>query len=178
MNIKKNLYQILTINNCKVLSSNNYFDVIKIKSKKIMVKNSNEKLIKDKETLQIQQIFNATPECYLVLTPEIPRFTIFAETDICLESTKTQRDEIIGNGMFEVYPNNLDETVTYEANATSSFKRVIETHRADLMDFQKSDIFVLNPKLKALKSDFGMQSITQYGDQMEKWHTSSKRLEM
>jgi PAS domain-containing protein len=54
-------------------------------------------------------LFQAAPGLYLVLDPE---FRIVAVSDAYLAATMTQRDEIVGRGIFEVFPDNRDEDAT------------------------------------------------------------------
>lgn len=54
-------------------------------------------------------LFQAAPGLYLVLDPE---FRIVAVSDAYLAATMTQRDEIVGRGIFEVFPDNPDEDAT------------------------------------------------------------------
>src|SRR5215471_363605 len=72
-------------------------------------------------------IFERCPGLYLVLTPE---FTIVAVSDAYLVATMTRREEILGRGIFEVFPDNpADPDATGVQNLTS-----------DTMPVQKYDI--------------------------------------
>ena len=46
------------------------------------------------------------PDAYLVLLPDAPRFTIIAASHAYLRATLTRREEILGRGLFEVFPDN------------------------------------------------------------------------
>lgn len=52
------------------------------------------------------QILNAVPDNYLILLPDAPRFTIVGVTEAYLKATFTKREEIVGMGLFEVFPDN------------------------------------------------------------------------
>jgi len=52
-----------------------------------------------------QALFEATPAPYLVLKPD-EKFTIVAVNEAYLRATKTQREAIVGKGIFEVFPDN------------------------------------------------------------------------
>lgn len=85
-----------------------------------------------------QKLFEASPDVYLVLSPD---FQIVAATEERLKATKTKRDEIIGKGLFEVFPDNPDDpNATGVANLKASLKRVLENKTADAMAPQKYDI--------------------------------------
>jgi PAS domain-containing protein len=46
-------------------------------------------------------LFQSAPGCYLVLAPDL---TIVAVSDAYVRATMTQRDEIVGRGIFDVFP--------------------------------------------------------------------------
>jgi len=74
----------------------------------------------------------------LLLAPDL---TIVAVSDAYLRATMTARDEIVGRGLFEVFPDNpLDPAATGVSNLRASLERV-RLHRApDAMAVQKYDI--------------------------------------
>ncbi len=75
---------------------------------------------------------------YLVLTPD---FTIVAVSDAYLRATMTQREEILGRGLFEVFPDNPDDpTADGVSNLRASLGRVLQHHVPDPMAVQKYDI--------------------------------------
>src|SRR5437867_6436017 len=85
-----------------------------------------------------QALFESAPGLYLVLTPAL---TIVAVSDAYLKATMTKREEILGRGLFEVFPDNPDDpAATGVRNLRASLDRVL-THRApDTMAVQKYDI--------------------------------------
>ena len=56
-----------------------------------------------------QQFFEGCPGCFLVLAPDSPRFTILAATDAYLQATRTRRGEIIGQALFDDFPDNPND---------------------------------------------------------------------
>ena len=75
---------------------------------------------------------------YLVLTPEL---TIVAVTDAYLRATMTQRDEILGRGLFDVFPDNPDDpAATGLRNLRASLDRVRQHRAPDTMAVQKYDV--------------------------------------
>src|SRR6185295_5989896 len=83
-------------------------------------------------------LFESSPGLYLVLTPDL---TIAAASDPYLAATMTRREEIIGRGLFEVFPDNpADPNATGENNLQSSLGRVLSLKRPDTMAVQKYDI--------------------------------------
>jgi PAS domain S-box-containing protein len=85
-----------------------------------------------------QALFESAPGLYLVLTPAL---TIVAVSDAYLKATMTKREEILGRGLFEVFPDNPDDpTATGVRNLRASLDRAL-THRVpDTMAVQKYDI--------------------------------------
>jgi two-component system, LuxR family, sensor kinase FixL len=83
-------------------------------------------------------LFQAAPGLYLVLTPDL---TIIAASDAYLSATLTDRQEIIGRHLFEVFPDNPDDPgATGVNNLQASLDRVLRTRRPDAMVVQKYDI--------------------------------------
>ena len=85
-----------------------------------------------------QSLFESAPGLYLVLTPDL---TIVAASDAYLQATMTERDRILGRGVFEVFPDNPgDPTATGVRNLRASLQRVLQNKAADTMAVQKYDI--------------------------------------
>src|SRR4029077_14729051 len=83
-------------------------------------------------------LFETAPGPYLVLTPDL---TIAAVNDAYLAATMTKRDEIVGRGLFEVFPDNPDDrAATGVRNRRPSLDRVRERRPPDTMAVQKYDI--------------------------------------
>ena len=88
-----------------------------------------------------ERLFNATPAPYLILAPNAPDFTIIAVNEAYLAATRTRREQIVGFGLFEVFPNNPnDPHADGVANLRASLMRVLENRAPDLMRIQKYDI--------------------------------------
>src|SRR5271167_1815310 len=85
-----------------------------------------------------RRLFQSAPGCYLVLSPDL---TILAVSDAYLKATMTQRVEIVGRGIFDVFPDNPhDPAATGVANLRASMGRVLAEKRSDAMPVQKYDI--------------------------------------
>src|SRR6266513_1254713 len=56
-----------------------------------------------------RSLFESAPGLYLVLTPELK---IVAVSEAYLRATMTEREEILGRGLFDVFPDNRVEDVT------------------------------------------------------------------
>jgi ammonium transporter, Amt family len=85
-----------------------------------------------------RSLFESVPALYLVLSPE---FRIVGATDEYLRATMTERGDILGRLLFEVFPDNPnDPGATGSRNLRASLQRVLETRRPDTMAVQKYDI--------------------------------------
>jgi len=83
-------------------------------------------------------LFEATPNLYLALDPNL---RIVAVSDAYLSATLTRREDILGRGIFEVFPDNPeDHTATGVSNLRDSLHRVQSQKRPDVMAVQKYDI--------------------------------------
>lgn len=84
-------------------------------------------------------LFEAAPTPYLVLAP--PDFAIVAVNDAYLRTTMTERSMIVGRALFDLFPDNLDDsTATGVVNLRASLERVLATRRTDTVAVQKYDI--------------------------------------
>jgi two-component system cell cycle sensor histidine kinase/response regulator CckA len=89
-------------------------------------------------TPDFQLLFHSAPNLYLVLTPSL---AIVAVSDAYLRATLTKREDILGRGVFEVFPDNPeDPEATGVRNLRTSLERVLQYRVADTMAVQKYDI--------------------------------------
>ena len=85
-----------------------------------------------------QALFQSTPGLYLVLAPDL---AIVAVTDAYLHATMTKREDILGRGVFDVFPDNPnDPSATGVRNLRTSLQRVLQDKTSDAMAVQKYDI--------------------------------------
>jgi len=83
-------------------------------------------------------LFETAPGPYLILTPDL---TIVAVNEAYLTATMTKREEIVGRGLFDVFPDNPDDpAATGVRNLRTSLDRVRERRAPDTMAVQKYDI--------------------------------------
>jgi signal transduction histidine kinase/BarA-like signal transduction histidine kinase len=89
-------------------------------------------------TPDFRVLFEAAPGLYLVLTPEL---RIAAASDAYLRATLTEREEILGRDLFDVFPDNPDDAeASGTRNLRASLERVLATGKPDAMAVQKYDI--------------------------------------
>jgi len=92
----------------------------------------------DPSAPDFQALFESAPGLYLVLTPDL---RIVAVSEAYLRATMTRRREILGRGIFEVFPDNpADPTPTGVRNLRASLERVLRNKVPDTMAVQKYDI--------------------------------------
>jgi PAS domain S-box-containing protein len=85
--------------------------------------------------LQFRALFESLPGLYLVLTPDLK---IMAVSDAYLQATMTKREEILGRGLFDIFPDNPhDPTATGVSNLRASLNRVRQNAVSDTMGIQK-----------------------------------------
>jgi len=83
-------------------------------------------------------LFESAPGLYLVLAPDL---TIVAASDAYLRATMTRREEILGRGIFEVFPDNPEDPgATGVMNLRASLERVLRQRAPDAMPVQKYDV--------------------------------------
>jgi PAS domain S-box-containing protein len=92
-------------------------------------------------TIDFQAIFDAGPAPYLLLCADPPRYTIADVNRAYLRVTGTDRDAIVGQGVFDVFPENpAEETESSESDLRKSLDRVLRDGVPDVMGVQKYDI--------------------------------------
>jgi PAS domain S-box-containing protein len=90
------------------------------------------------EQTNFKSLFENAPGLYLVL---LPNLEIVAVSDEYLLATMTQRDEITGKYLFDVFPDNPDDPhADGVSNLRASLNYVIQHKQTHVMDIQKYDI--------------------------------------
>jgi PAS domain S-box-containing protein len=88
--------------------------------------------------VDFRAVFESAPGMYLVLDRD---FRIVAVTDAYLRATSTLREQILGRGVFEVFPDNPDDpSANGVQNLRASLQRVLEKGAPDVMPIQRYDI--------------------------------------
>ena len=94
--------------------------------------------IPDSGPLDYRSLFESAPSLHLVLTPI---FEIVAVTDAYLDATMTTREQMLGQHIFDIFPDNPDDpNADGVRHLRASLKRVLETRAPDAMAVQKYDI--------------------------------------
>jgi PAS domain S-box-containing protein len=88
--------------------------------------------------IDYRALFESAPGLFLVLDPYL---RIVAVSDAYLAATMTVRDDIVGRGIFDVFPDNPDDpNADGVGNLRASLERVRDRAVADTMAVQKYDI--------------------------------------
>ncbi len=88
-----------------------------------------------------RRLFAAIPTPFLLLAPDAPRFTIKDVNDAYLAATVRMRDDLVGRGVFEAFPDNPgDRGANSVSTLQASFERALATKRPDVMPVLKYDI--------------------------------------
>ncbi|UEG51231.1 PAS domain S-box protein [Ferruginibacter lapsinanis] len=88
--------------------------------------------------IDFKKLFEEAPGLYLILNPEL---RIVEASNAYLIATMTDRMEIIGRDLFEVFPDNPDDaTADGVSNLRNSLNYVLKNHIPHAMSVQKYDI--------------------------------------
>ncbi|MBV9791758.1 MAG: PAS domain-containing protein [Chloroflexi bacterium] len=89
-------------------------------------------------TPDFRRIFEAMPGAYIVLSPD---YTIVAVSDAYARATMTNRADLLGRALFEVFPENPDEPAAAGMrDIRESLDRVRHNHLPDTIPLQRYDI--------------------------------------
>jgi PAS domain-containing protein len=87
-----------------------------------------------------QLLWEWVPGLFLVLLPD-EDFTIVTASSAYLRATMTKLDDIVGRGIFHVFPDNPDDPdATGSRNLRASFQYVVHNRLPHTMETQKYDI--------------------------------------
>jgi diguanylate cyclase (GGDEF)-like protein len=93
---------------------------------------------KKKQLTDFKAVLQAAPDLYLILNS---KFDIIEVSEAYLRATKVKRKDILGQGIFDVFPDNPnDPTATGAKNLRASLERVLKSKIPDTMAVQKYDI--------------------------------------
>lgn len=92
-----------------------------------------------KERDRYRNLFESAPGLYIVLTPD--EFRIESVSDAYLDATYTRRDEIIGQRLYDIFPDDpKDSAADGSRNLLASLNRVKEHLAPDAMSLQRYPI--------------------------------------
>ena len=87
------------------------------------------------------KLFNARPGHSALVLPDSPKFTIVAVSDDFVSTTGIKRDDLIGKGLFEMFPKSPSDTdFSGDRNISASFDRVLKNKKPDRLQQQRYDL--------------------------------------
>jgi PAS domain-containing protein len=90
--------------------------------------------------MNYRTVFEATPNPYLILSPA-PGYPIVAVNDAYLKATMTTRGQLVGQNLFDIFPDRPEmPDVDGVENLSESLRRVCEHRAPDVMAVQRYDI--------------------------------------
>lgn len=93
---------------------------------------------KSKKEIDFKVLFESAPQLFMVLAPDL---TIVAASDAYLRATMTERENILGRHLFDVFPENpADSSATGFRNLSASLNTVLKDRVPHTMAVQKYDI--------------------------------------
>jgi PAS domain S-box-containing protein len=91
--------------------------------------------------VDFRRLFESLPGLFLILDPDPTSFTIVAVSDAYAKATRTVREQIVGRGLFDVFPDNPDDPeATGVRNLAASLRRVLHDRVTETMPVQKYDL--------------------------------------
>ncbi len=94
--------------------------------------------VETEKEISFRLLFESAPGLYLVLLPDL---TIHAVSDEYAEATMTKREDITGKHLFDVFPDNPDDsTADGVSNVRTSLNHVLKDKAPHTMAVQKYDI--------------------------------------
>jgi len=89
---------------------------------------------------EFQSFFSSSPRS-LVMRTDAPDFTILAVSDLYLALVHKSRNELLGNGLFSVFPGSKGDP-NEQNSVYNSFLRVIDTRKKDELPIFKYEIYL------------------------------------
>ncbi|MDO1446538.1 PAS domain-containing protein [Rhodocytophaga aerolata] len=88
-------------------------------------------------TPEMLKVLETVPDLYLIFSPD---FIILNASNAYLEATLTQRSQLIGRHVFEVFPENLHTSTPLAPNLSASVEQALATKKPHTMAVQPYDI--------------------------------------
>lgn len=95
-------------------------------------------LLTEKDSPDVRRLFETLPGLYIVLTPDLRVVTV---TDDYLRATMVSRENLVGQYLFDVFPDNPDDEKTHNsASVRGSMEKVFQTGEADELPLIRYDV--------------------------------------
>jgi PAS domain S-box-containing protein len=98
-------------------------------------------LTTEKHSVDLRLVFTSLPGSNVLLVPDAPKFTILAVSDDYLYATRRTKEELIGKGLFDAFPNNPDDpNKTSENTVRASLEYAMHHKEPHYLPIQRYDI--------------------------------------
>lgn len=95
----------------------------------------------EQDTVDLQSVFANLPGSHVAVLPDAPKFTITAASEGYLRDTARSRQELLGKGLFEAFPNNPDDPHrTSEKTVAASLEYALTHKEPHHLPLQRYDI--------------------------------------
>jgi len=102
-------------------------------------------LTTEKHSVDLRSVFTSLPGSNVLVLPDAPRFTILAASDEYLYATNRTKEELVGKGLFEAFPNNpSDPNKTSENTVRASLEFALRHKEPHYLPIQRYDIPMQN----------------------------------
>ncbi|WP_423147845.1 ATP-binding protein [Rubrolithibacter danxiaensis] len=92
-------------------------------------------------TKSFEKIFDLSEALFLILEPDPPVFTILEVNEAYLKATNHKRDDLLGKGVFEIYPDDPNHTETRNIGTLrQSLYTVLKSKKSDKLKPQRFDM--------------------------------------
>jgi PAS domain S-box-containing protein len=90
--------------------------------------------------IDLQAIFSSLPGNNLLLMPDAPKYTIINVSDDYLRNTFRKREDLVGKGFFEIFPDNAEHKIISQQSNRTSLEYVLENKQVHQVPMQRYDI--------------------------------------
>ena len=92
-------------------------------------------------SIDFKAVFDSIPGSFVILQPNIPDFTILAISDEMVRTSGREKHNLIGKGLFEVFPENPDAaTAPGPSSLRTSLQNALQYKRVDPMPVVRYDV--------------------------------------
>ncbi len=93
------------------------------------------------QTINYESLFETLPERYVVFSTDSTIFTMLAANEQYLSITGKERNQVIGHGLFEVFPDTSEKAIkTGKGDLRESLEKVLATEKADSTGIIRYDL--------------------------------------
>lgn len=100
-------------------------------------------------SIDYKSLFNTLPDRYVIFEPKAPDFTMIGANERYLDVTGKTKEEVIGHGLFEVFPDTSEKALTTgKGDLQLSLEQVMKTNEPDSTGIIRYDLADANGDLQ------------------------------